>query len=63
MIEVQDARVSCRQLFVEVPNPVLLDASLLRSQAGGRLRPLGSSLGRGRVVIAFSCRVNEPSLS
>jgi hypothetical protein len=51
----------CWQLFMEVTDPVILDAKLLRGQAEVRLRPLGlSSLGCGRIVIVVSCRNNEP---
>ena len=64
MIEVQDARMVCWQPFMEVTDPVILDANLFRGQPGARLRPRrGRSLGRRSIVIAVSCRINEPPLS
>jgi hypothetical protein len=49
-----------RQAFVEVADPVILDANLFCRQTGPRLRPLShGSLAWGPIAIAVSCRLNE----
>ena len=64
MIEAQYPRMVCRQPFMEVADPVVLDTNLFFGQAGERLRPLSrGSLGRSRIGIAVSCRINELPLS